>query len=185
MWATLCVLYVSPRFIETCDCSELSDREAFVFLALFIIRKEDFQPQALETISSSLYAVLRFFFCQIVDHPKSNTYKSDEEKSVISLYFHFAAIQHCRGMHLHLHLRHAVTEDSLCYSGTTRFAVHLCVFQRKCFLKSVTSLIHLNAFYCEVVHLSTKKTTMNRIRFSNGKTRRDVAHEPDKWQPKG
>lgn len=61
MWATLCVLYVSPRFIETCDCSELSDREAFVFLALFI-RKEDFQPQALETISSSLYAVLRFFF---------------------------------------------------------------------------------------------------------------------------
>lgn len=45
MWATLRVLYVSPRFIETCDCSELSEREAFVFLALFI-RKEDFQPQA-------------------------------------------------------------------------------------------------------------------------------------------
>lgn len=92
MWATLRVLYVSPRFIETCDCSELSDREAFVFLALFI-RKEDFQPQAdiWKPCAAHFMLCWDFFFCQIVDHPKSNTYKPDEEKSVISLYLHFAS----------------------------------------------------------------------------------------------
>lgn len=53
------------------------------------------------------------------------------------------------------------TAHSLCYSGTTQFADHLCVFEIKCFLKSVTSVMTLNAFYCEVVHLSTMEITCN------------------------
>lgn len=41
MYAGLCyVLYVSPRFLENCDVSE---KETFVFLVLFI-RKEDSAP---------------------------------------------------------------------------------------------------------------------------------------------
>lgn len=70
---------------------------------------------------------------------------------------------------------------SLCYSGTTQFADHLCVFERKCFLKSVTSVINLNAFYCEVVHLSTTKIACSEKAGSLIGTwhKGNVAHEPD------
>lgn len=33
--------------------------------------------------------------------------------------------------------------------------------KEKCFLKSTTSVINLNAFYCEVVHLSTREISCN------------------------
>lgn len=75
------VLYVSSRFLETCDSSDVSERETSVFLALFIWKKDllphldSRKPNAAHTMLCCYLKNFSFFlfFCQIVDHPKSKT----------------------------------------------------------------------------------------------------------------
>jgi len=59
--------------------------------------------------------------------------------------------------------------------------------KEKCFLQSSTSVINLNAFYCEVVHLSTREISCNKkagILIGKWHNLANVAHEPDKWGAK-
>lgn len=47
------------------------------------------------------------------------------------------------------------------FQGRPSLMITSVSLKKKCFLKSVTSVVNLDAFYCEVVHLSTLEITCN------------------------